>query len=215
MLQSKLSDGDPNDNTINPTGINIQRELNRLEELILEGFRVPLIGRTLVDEDILLEQLDLIRLSLPSMFEEAAAVVAKKEEMLLEVEEYVQQIMEATLAKRAEMLAESDIIKEVEQEAEQMRWRVQQECEAMMQVTLAEIERKRRNCDLELEERRRTAITQAEEIENAADQYADRVLEGIEQDFKDMLRIISNGRRQLRVKDITDGGTNFDHQNTL
>lgn len=160
--------------------------------------RIPLTGRTIVDEEKLLEQLDFIRLSLPSVFQEAMEILAHKEEILLEAEEYGQQVVEAAQAKRAQILAESDIIRQAEREADQMRRQVQQECEAMMQETMAEIERQRRACQQELEEMRKEAIAQAQEIEDGADQYADNVLENIEQDLKEMLRIITNGRQQLR-----------------
>lgn len=209
MLQPQLPKGEPNDNgdylppQEYPDGsgsIDIQEELNRLEELILEdGFRIPLTGRTLIDEERLLEQLDFIRVSLPSVFQEAAAILEQKDEILLEAEEYGQQIVEAAQAKRAQILAQSDIIKQAEQEAEELRRKVQLECEAMMQETLSEIDLKRRACQQELEEIRKTAIAQAQEIENGADEYADSVLEGIEQDLQDMLRIITNGRQQLRA----------------
>ncbi|GAX34210.1 DivIVA domain-containing protein [Nodularia sp. NIES-3585] len=207
MLQPHLSNGQPNDNgsypsseeSPNGTGsVDILQELNRLEDLILYGFCIPLIGRTLVDEDKLIEQIDYIRISLPATFQEAAIILQQKEEVLLEAEEYGQQIIEIAQAKRAQILAESDIIRQVEQEAEQLRRQVQQECEAMMQATLTEIDQKRRMCQEELDELRQTAIAQAHDIENGADEYADNVLEGIEQDLKDMLRILTNGRQQLR-----------------
>jgi hypothetical protein len=206
MLQSHISNGQPNNGSYPPPpespngngNLDILEELNRLETLILYGFRIPLTGRTLIDEDRLLEHLDFIRVSLPTIFQEAAVILQQKQEILLEAEEYAQQVIEVAQAKRAQILAENDIVRQAEQEAEQLRRQVQQECDAMMQATLAEIDHKRRSCEQELEEIRQTAISQAQVIENGADEYADHVLEGIEQDLKDMLRIITNGRQQLR-----------------
>jgi len=68
-----------------------------------------------------------------------------------------------------------------------------------MQETVAEIERKRRAAQQELEDIRQDAIVQAQEIEDGADQYADGVLENIEQDMKQILQIINNGRQKLRT----------------
>lgn len=124
-----------------------------------------MIGRTLVDEDKLIEQIDFIRVSLPAIFQEAALVLQQKNDVLLEAEEYGQQVISAAQAKRAQILAQSDIIRQVEQEAEQLRRQVQEECEAMMQATLTEIDQKRRSCQEELEEMRQTAIAQAQTIE--------------------------------------------------
>ncbi|BAZ79021.1 DivIVA domain-containing protein [Sphaerospermopsis kisseleviana CS-549] len=207
MLQPKLSKPEPNHNgknvppQENPNGqggVDILQELNRLEDMILAGLQIPLTGRTLIDEDKVLEQLDFVRVSLPSVFQAAAELLQNKEEIMLEAEEYGQQVVEAAQAKRAQILADSDIIRQAERETEQLRRKVQQECDAMMQDTLAEIERKKRACMQELEEMRQNAIAQAQEIEDGADQYADHVLENIEQDLQEMLRIITNGRLQLR-----------------
>ncbi|MDH6058553.1 DivIVA domain-containing protein [Umezakia ovalisporum] len=220
MLQPHLSNGQPNDNGSytsfgehpNRTGnVDILEELNRLEDLILYGFRIPLTGRTLVNEDKLIEQIDFIRISLPEVFHEAAAILQQKDEILLEAEEYGQRIVEVAQGKRAQILAESDIFKEAEKEAEELRIKVQQECDAIMQATLAEIEHKRLICQQELDELRQTAIAQAQDIENGADEYADTVLEGIEQDLKDMLRIITNGRQQLRQESSQRGDSKFIH----
>ncbi|MEH2057142.1 MAG: DivIVA domain-containing protein [Nostoc sp.] len=212
MLQSEISNVEPNLNGNNPApqeylggegSIDIQQELNRLEEIVLSSLRIPLTGRTLIDEEKLLDQLDYIRVALPSLFQEAAAVLNQKDEILLEAEEYGQQVVEAAQAKRAQILAESDIIHQAKQEAEQLRRQVQQECEGIMQETLAEIDRKRYACQQELELMRQTAIAQAQEIEDGADQYADGLLGNIEQDLKEMLRIVTNGRQQLQIDNLT------------
>jgi hypothetical protein len=177
--------------------VDIQQELNRLEEMVLASFRIPLTRRTLVDEEKLLDQLDFIRLSLPEAFNEAVSILQQKEEILLEAEEYGQQIVDAAQVKRAQILDESDIAKQAEREAVELRRQVQQECEAMMQETIAEIDLKRRALQQELEDLRQSAIAQAQEIEDGADAYADSVLENIEQNLGDMLRVIRNGRQQL------------------
>ncbi|WP_198015005.1 DivIVA domain-containing protein [Mastigocladopsis repens] len=227
MLRPKPSSIESNQNGSNPrtqefaggisyngeatriASLDIQQELNRLEEMILAGFNIPLTRRTLVDEDKLLDQLDYIRLSLPEAFQEVVAIIQQREEILLQAEEYGQQIVDAAQAKRSQILDESDIIAEAEQEASEVRRQVQQECEAMLQETLAEIDRKRRACQQEIEEIRRQAIAEAEAIEQGADDYADGVLENIEQNLQDMLRVIRNGRQQLQLDSSQEDNSQF------
>ncbi|MDB9309117.1 DivIVA domain-containing protein [Aphanizomenon sp. CS-733/32] len=224
MLQPKIPSLESNHNGNNPppreyvngipaignpaptSGVDIQHELNQLEEIVLSSLRIPLTGRTLIDEDKLLEQLDFVRLSLPTVFQEALNILAQKNEILLEAEEYGQQVVDVAQAKRAQILAESDIVRQAQREADQLRRQVQQDCEAMMQDTLAEIDRKRRACQQELEEMRQVAISQAEEIEDGADKYADNVLANIEQDIQEMLKIITNGRKQLNSPSVPKNG---------
>ncbi|MDM9384766.1 DivIVA domain-containing protein [Chlorogloeopsis sp. ULAP01] len=178
--------------------IDIHQELNHLEEIILASLHIPLTQYTLVDEEKLLEQLDFVRLSLPPAFQQAAEILIHKEEIILQAEEYGQQIVEAAQAKRAQILDNSEILKQAEREASELRRQVQQECEAMMQETLEDIDRKRRQCQQEIEEMRRTAIAEAQAIQDGADEYADSVLQNIEEQLHDMLRIVRNGRHQLQ-----------------
>jgi F0F1-type ATP synthase membrane subunit b/b' len=180
-------------------GVDIQQELNRLEELILDSPRIPLTRRTLVDEEKLLDQLDLVRLSLPAAFAEAEAIVQQKEEIILQVEEYGQKLLEAAEERAAEILDETGIIQQAQREAEMIRLQVQQECEAMHEETIAEIDRLRRQAHQEVEELRRQALTDAQEIQQGAEEYAYRMLGNIEQQLSDMLRVVRNGRQQLNI----------------
>ena len=182
-------------------GVDIQRELNRLEEMVLDSPRIPLTGRTLVDEEQLLEQLDLIRLNLPNAFEEAEAIIREKEELLLAAEQYAHQIIEKAEQRAAQIVDETGIVRQAKQEAQQLWQMVQQECQAAQEQTLAEIERMHREGQQDLENIRAKAIAEAEAIQTGADDYAQKVLSNIDQQLNDMLRIIRNGRQQLQQGD--------------
>lgn len=195
-------DGDEPNNPEQPSqraagGVDIQRELNRLEEMVLDSPRIPLTRRTLVDEELLLEQLDLIRLNLPPAFEEAEAIVRQKDEILLEAEQYAQQIVEAAEQRAAQILDETGIVRQAKVEAQQLWQMVQQECEAAQEQALAEIERMHREAQQELEEMRTKAIAESDAIQDGADDYASRVLNNLEQQLSEMLKVIRNGRQQL------------------
>ncbi len=179
--------------------VDIQRELNRLEELILDSPRIPLSRRTLIDEEQLLDQLDLVRLSLPEAFQEAEEIVRQKEEIFHQAEQYAQEIIEAAERRAAQILNEMGLIRQAEMEAQQIRQRVQQECDSAREQTIADIERLRRQSQQELEELRRMALDECEEIQAGADEYADRVLKEMESQLTEMMRVIRNGRQQLQI----------------
>ena len=168
------------------------------EILIVDSWHIPLTKRTVVDEEMMLAQLDLVRENLPKAFEDAEKIVRQREEILLQAEEYAQEIMEAAERRADQILDEMGIIQQAEMEANQIRKRVQQECEAIQEQTLAEIERMRLQAQQELEQMRLMALTECEDIQNGADDYADAVLTSIEQQLTDMLRVIRNGRQQLQ-----------------
>jgi F0F1-type ATP synthase membrane subunit b/b' len=214
MLRPDLSQIDPEDEQLSNSfestqsgsrelddssteSVNIQTELNRLEEIVLDSPRIPFTRRTLVDEEELLEQLDLVRINLPAAFREAEAIVYHKEEILLQAEQYAQEIIEEAEQRAAYILDQLGIIARAELEAKQIRQRVQEECAALQEQTLADIDEMREQSQQEIEQMRQLAMAEFEDIQNGADQYADRVLKNIEQQLNDMLKIIRNGRQQL------------------
>jgi vacuolar-type H+-ATPase subunit H len=178
-------------------GVNIQQELNVLEELILDSPRIPLTGKTIVDEEQLLDQLDLIRINLPEAFERAQQIIAEKETILSEAEEYARQIAAMAEQRAAQILDETGIIQQAERQAQQIRLQVQQECEALQQQTLREVEQLQNQSRQEFEQTRRNALLEQSQIQEEADRYADGMLSDLEQRLSEMLRIVKNGRQQV------------------
>jgi len=174
--------------------------------MIFDSPHIPFTRRTLVDEEMLLAQLDLVRENLPDAFAVAQKIVRQREAILLQAEEYAQELVEAAEQRADQLLDELGIVQQAELEATQIRQRVQQECEALQQQTLSEIDRLRRQAQQEIEQVRLLALTECEDIQNGADEYADAVLRSIEQQLGDMLRVIRNGRQQL-LGDPSPGNT--------
>ncbi|NES84888.1 MAG: ATP synthase F0 subunit B [Moorea sp. SIO2B7] len=196
---SERDDPIQRDSSLQTGGVSfdIQRELNQLEELVLDSPRIPFTGRTIVDEEQLLEQLDLVRMNLPHAFEQALEVLRQKEEILLEAEDYAQNIITAAEQRAAQILDETGIIQQAEMEANQLQQQVLRECEEIEKKTIAEIDQMRRSAQQEMEQLRQLTLAECEDIQYGADEYADSVLNGIEQQLTDMLRVIRNGRKQL------------------
>jgi cell division septum initiation protein DivIVA len=166
--------------------------------MVLDSPRIPLSRRTLVDEEQLLEQLDLVRLGLPEAFHEAEEIVRHKEEILLQAEQYAQEVIETAERRASQIMNEMGILRQAEMEAQQLRQRVQQECEMAKEQTINELERMRRQVRQELDEMQRLALEECEEIQAGADEYADRVLKEMEMQLSEMMRVIRNGRQQLQ-----------------
>ena len=192
-----INQGGPTTGDVVRSGsVDIQGELERLKEVLLDSPR--LFGRTLVIEDQLLDQIELVQLNLPEAFHEAEEIVQHKEEILLHAEQYAQEMIESAERRAAQIMNEMGILRQAEMEAQQLRQRVQQECEAAKEQTIAELERMRRQAQKELEEIQRLAMLECEEIQAGADEYADRVLKEMEFQLSEMMRVVRNGRQQLQ-----------------
>ncbi|MGA1602441.1 MAG: hypothetical protein ACO4CG_09155 [Prochlorothrix sp.] len=179
------------------SNIDIQQELNNLEEMILDSPRIPLTGKTLVDEEDLLDQLDAIRINLPTAFQQAQEIIRQKQKILAEAEEYARKIAAMAEERAAQIMDELGIVRQAEAEAQQVRQQLRQECETLQKQTLSEVEQVKQQALRELDEMRQQALTEQREIQQEADTYADQVLGDIEHKLSDMLRVIRNGRQQL------------------
>lgn len=181
-----------------PGDIDIQQELNKLEELILASPRVPFSGRTLVDEDQLLDQLDAIRLNLPPAFRQAVQILQQRNTLLAEAERYAQDLIAAAEQQAAQMLDELGIVRQAEQMAQQLKAQAQQDCDSLRTQVMGDIEQMQLQAQREWEALRQKALDEQDMIQQEADGYADQVLSNVEQQLSQMLRIIQNGRSHLQ-----------------
>lgn len=188
----------PVDSATGSQGVDIQHELNRVEEMVLASPNIPLTRRTLVDEERLLDQLDLVRVNLPVAFKEAEAIIQQKKEIILQAQLEAEQIVETAKIRAARILNETEILRQAQQEATLLQNQVQQECELALEQNQIEVEQARLQLSQELEQMRNKAISEAQEIQIGADTYADNALKDIEQQLHDMLQVIQNGRKQLQ-----------------
>lgn len=178
--------------------LNIAEEIDKLEELILNGVEIPILRKVVIDEDLIAQQLDLIRANIPDCLEQATLILKQREQILGEAQKYAQQIVENAQRRAAQLLDESRIVQQAETQAHQIRRQVQEDCQNLQRKTISEVEQIRQRIQQEVLKTRQQAILEAEEIQNEADVYADTVLSKLEKDLSEMLRIISNGRRQVQ-----------------
>ncbi|WP_225907463.1 hypothetical protein [Leptolyngbya sp. BL0902] len=179
--------------------VDIQQELNKLEELILGSPRVPFSGRTLVDEDQLLDQLDAVRLNLPPAFQQAVQILQQRDNILAEADRYAQDLIQAAEQQAAQILDEMGIVQQAEQIARQVQAQAQAECDQLRSSVRSEIEQFKRQSQQEWDAQRQSALQEQDMIQQEADAYADRVLFQVEQQLSQMLNIIQHGRSQLQT----------------
>lgn len=180
--------------------VDIQLEINKLEEMVLDSPRIPLTRRTLIDEDQLLYHLDSIRLALPTAFQEALDIVRQRDRILLDAERYADDIVKTAQHNAAQILDETGLIQQAQVESDQIRQRVQEECEAAREQAIAEIEHMRRQAQRDMEEFQKQVVAESTEIQRGADEYADRVLQDMERQMSEMIRVIRNGRQHLQIE---------------
>lgn len=175
----------------------INEEIDQLEELILSSSRIPIVNKILIDEDKVVQQLDLIRINIPGILEEAMRIIDQKNQIIGEAQSYAQKMVENAQRKADQLLDESRIVQQAEAQANEIRRKVQYDCDNLQRKTISDVEQMRQKIQQEAFKTRQHAIVEAEEIQTEADNYADMMLLRLEKQLAEMLRIVNNGRQQI------------------
>jgi hypothetical protein len=97
--------------------MDIMALIDRLEDLIATGKKVPLTGSVMVPEQKLYDIIDEIRATFPDELKQARWIVKERQEMLDEAEKEANRILEEARDKANAMAAETEIVKLSEQQA--------------------------------------------------------------------------------------------------
>jgi vacuolar-type H+-ATPase subunit H len=182
---------------IEEMSFDINAEIDQLEDLIFSSLRIPIVNKILIDEDRVSNQLDLIRINIPEVLEEAMKIIEQKNQIINDAQSYAQKMVENAQRKAAQLLDDSRIVQQAEAQASDIRRRVQQDCEMLQRKTINDVEQMRQKIQQEAFKTRQQAILEAEEIQTDADKYADAMLLRLEKQLAEMLRIVNNGRQEI------------------
>ena len=92
--------------------------LDRLEELIGEGFGVPGTGKVLVDRTRLFELFDELRAAIPESVKHAEEVLAQRDTIMEDAHADAQQVRDEADAYRRQKIDQDDLVRAAREEAE-------------------------------------------------------------------------------------------------
>lgn len=128
--------------------IDILYLLDRLEEVLNSGSRVPFMGsRTLIDEGECLDILDQIRVALPEEIKQARKVSGDRDSILADADARAQQVLREADERAAERIQEHALVRQaqaraeqVESDAERRSAEIRREADDYVYQTLMELE---------------------------------------------------------------------------
>lgn len=113
--------------------IDVLELIDRLEQLVSSGTRLPLSSRTLVDEQEFLEIIDQLRVTVPEEIKQARRVSQEKERVILQAEAEADKIINAARERATMMLQENELVRQAQDETRQMVEAARQEAEEIRQ----------------------------------------------------------------------------------
>jgi vacuolar-type H+-ATPase subunit H len=103
-----------------PESLDIMYLLERLEEVLGGGTRLPFTSRALVDDEECFEIIDQIRLSLPNEIRQARKVNADRDAVIDQAHTQARQIVEAAEEEARERVREHHIAREAEAQSDEI-----------------------------------------------------------------------------------------------
>lgn len=176
--------------------LDIKEQIDQLEVIIFESFKIPLTSLVVVNEEKLLKQLDEVKRKIPQQIEQAIDVLLRKKMIIAEAEDCAQRIIDSAQKRANQILNESGIIQQAEMEARELRHSVHLECDSLQRHTLEEVEKMRTNTVQQVNHMIHSAQQQSDSMYRGADEYVDSVLNHLEQELHEMLKVVERGRRQ-------------------
>lgn len=120
----------------------IEASLDRLERIVAEGRRIPLLaGKVLVPEDDIYALIDEIRASLPEEIKQARWVTKERERLLDEARQEAEGIIENARADAARLAEESTVIEQARQVAREITAGAREYADEVLETVERNLER--------------------------------------------------------------------------
>jgi hypothetical protein len=107
-------DGDPNEDGT----VDILYLVDRLEELVGVGKRVPFSGRVMVEEEQFLALVDQLRIAVPNEIKQAQRVMRERENIIAESQEEASRILDAAKKRAEYIVSQEGLLNEARQQSE-------------------------------------------------------------------------------------------------
>jgi len=121
--------------------------LDRLEEALVTGSRVPLTARTLVDEQECLDILDQMRVAMPNEVKESRRLIAERDHLMAQAREEAERIMRTAEHRAGRLVEEHALVRtaqaraiQIEQQAEREAMTVRDEAEKYAEMLLTRVQ---------------------------------------------------------------------------
>ncbi|MBM5800425.1 MAG: hypothetical protein FJ077_06210 [Cyanobacteria bacterium K_DeepCast_35m_m2_023] len=115
--------------------ITVLDQLDQLEEVVLDGSRIPFSGGRLVNETDALEVIDALREAIPLQLGLARELLGQKDEFISKARQQAEEILAAARREREQLINAAAIRQEAERQVLELREQARQQCDQLVLQT--------------------------------------------------------------------------------
>ncbi len=112
--------------------ITVLDQLDQLEDIVLEGSRIPFSGGRLVNEQDAIEMMDALREGLPGQISQAEELLRQRESFIEKARLQAEEIVNQARREREQLINSAAIRQEAERQVTEQREQARQQCEHMV-----------------------------------------------------------------------------------
>jgi F0F1-type ATP synthase membrane subunit b/b' len=112
--------------------ITVLDQLDQLEEIMLEGTRIPFSGGRLVNEQDAIEVMDAVREALPGQISHAVDLIRQRDEFIAQARRQAEEIVAVAQREREQLINNASIRQEAERQVAELREQARQQCEQLL-----------------------------------------------------------------------------------
>jgi F0F1-type ATP synthase membrane subunit b/b' len=112
--------------------ITVLEQIDQLEEIVLEGSRIPFSGGRLVNEQDAVEVMDALREAIPPQMAQAVELIRQREEFIAQARNQADEIVNQGRQQREQLINSASIRQEAERHVAEMREQTRQQCEQLL-----------------------------------------------------------------------------------
>ncbi|HBY94570.1 MAG: ATP synthase F0 subunit B [Ardenticatenaceae bacterium] len=105
--------------------------VDRLEELLSKGFRVPFTTNAVIDEEAFLDLIDQMRIAIPNEIRQAQRISQERDRILAQAREEAERLLEQARTEAKALVTDQELVKAAEQRARSLVARAQEEAETI------------------------------------------------------------------------------------
>lgn len=121
--------------------------INRIENLIETGNRVPLTRKVMLEEQALFDIIDQLRVSIPDDIKMAQSILQQRDSLLADAQADAQRILEQADREARERIEMSDFVQLAKQRADEVVHEADQQAQEMLRLAAQQAERQRQEAD--------------------------------------------------------------------
>lgn len=125
----------------------IQETIDRLEKIIAQGNRLPLVGKVMVSSEEILAALDELRLAVPEEVEEARRILQERDHLLAEAQKESARLLADSQAALEARLRDTEMVKRAEERSREVLKKAQGEAQALLEEAEVQVHAARAGAD--------------------------------------------------------------------